>query len=220
MPTKWKEAIVKMIPKPIKDHTDPNGFRPISLINTFSKLLERIIQKGLVDWINSNKIISDFQSGFRKLRQTLDHLIRLLQKCLESFNKNKNLGAIFIDIEKAFDKVWHKGLLFELNKLQIPNYLGLWLKNYLNKRLLRVKIDSELSEAIEPLTGVPQGSVLGPILFNLYFNDITEIDTQAELALFADDLASWTVAKSSRIIEERLICMGCLIWAVNFIKKK
>ena len=124
IPAIWKRAIVTMIPKPLKDHSDVANFRPISLLNTLSKLLEHLILGRMQYWIGSNGLLSTYQCGFRKFRQTKDHILRIVQSGLTAFNRNEKLGAIFIDIEKAFDRVWHNGLLFKLNNLGNPNYLG------------------------------------------------------------------------------------------------
>ena len=122
-----------MIPKPKKDHKNPDNYRPISLLNTLSKLFERVILNRLDEWIMKNNLISNVQSGFRRHRQTKDHLLRIIQTCQSSFNKNQKVGAVFIDIEKAFDSVWHSGLLFKLDKQKIPPYLGKLLSSYLKE---------------------------------------------------------------------------------------
>jgi Reverse transcriptase (RNA-dependent DNA polymerase) len=125
----WKVANIIMIPKPLKDHTQVENFRPISLLNGMSKLAERVIKARIEDWITSKpEIISKYQCGFRPSRQTKDHILRLIQACYEAQNQNKHLVAIFIDIERAFDKIWHKGLIWLLFKhLCIPAYLGKWI---------------------------------------------------------------------------------------------
>lgn len=126
------------------------------------------------------------------------------------------MGAIFIDIEKAFDKVWHKGLLHKLDQLRIPAYLGKWIQNYLSSRYFKIKIGKIFSEFKVIEAGVPQGSVLGPILFNIFFNEVSEstlsaeqIDMEvrnklAELAMFADDLAAWARSKRLKEINSKL----------------
>ena len=169
VPRSWKEATVVMLPKPMKDHKQPENYRPISLLNTLSQLLERIILVRLRAWISTNKILSKYQCGFRHNRQTKDQILRIIQEALKAFNLNEYMGAIFIDIEKAFDKVWHKGLLHKLDQLRIPAYLGKWIQNYLSSRYFKIKIGKIFSEFKVIEAGVPQGSVLGPILFNIFF---------------------------------------------------
>ncbi|CAF0704299.1 unnamed protein product [Brachionus calyciflorus] len=135
---------------------------------------------------------------------TLRSNTETLQEGLAAFNRNKKLGAIFIDIEKAFDKVWHSGLLFKLDKMRIPDILGKWLKNYLYKRCFMVRVGGFLSTKKLIENGVPQGSVLGPLLFNLFFNDITEVDSQIDKALFADDISAWSTSNLTSVIKLRL----------------
>lgn len=146
IPSSWKNAIIIMLPKPMKDANNPENYRPISLLNCLSKLLERIIMNRLQFWIKENDLIAPEQCGFRNHRQTRDHILRITQNGLESFNMNERMGAIFIDIEKAFDKVWHDGLLHKLNELNIPNYLGKWIQNYLSGRTFQVRISNSFEK--------------------------------------------------------------------------
>ena len=198
-----------MIPKPKKDHSRPENFRPISLLSTLSKVLERVVLSRLNKWIEDNQLLSDLQSGFRRGRQTKDQLLRLINDGLAAFNINAELGALFIDIEKAFDKVWHQGLLFKLSNARIPPYLGFWIANYLKDRTFKVRLSSALSQAMPIEAGVPQGSVLGPVLFLLFFNDILKEQSKLTLrdpviGLYADDKTAWVVSRSLFVIQTRL----------------
>jgi retron-type reverse transcriptase len=200
MPAAWREAVIVMIPKPMKDHTLPSNHRPISLLCTLSKLVERVIQSRLLTWLNEKKIISECQSGFRRGRQTKDHILRLIQTGLSAFNRKQKMGAVFFDIEKAFDKVWHNGLLFKLDQLKIPDHLGKWINSYLTNRSFKVRVNGELSSSRPIQAGVPQGSVLGPILFNIFFNDVLEeIGDKVERALYADDVSLIKVGSDAAI---------------------
>lgn len=216
-----------MIPKPLKDPTLPDSYRPISLLNTLSKLLERIILNRLLKFINSNQILNVYQCGFRKNRQTKDQILRLIQSVRAGFNRNQFTGAIFIDIEKAFDKVWHRGLLYKLSGYNIPHYLGLWIQNYLSGRKFKVRVGDVFSSEKIIQAGVPQGSVLGPVLFNLFFNDITCVCAKTtEMALFADDLASWYASVNFQMIQLKLqtfldqLCLWLSIWRLKLSIKK
>lgn len=135
--------------------------------------------------------------------KSLDYYRMAKQHSIEK----KKMGAIFIDIEKAFDKVWHDGLLFKLDRANIPNYIGKWIKNYLENRQFQVRSTSALSSPKNIETGIPQGSVLGPILFIIYFNDITQCNqniNQLNQALFADDVCAWTTSRQPKIIQTKL----------------
>ena len=217
VPAKWKKAVVVMIPKKDKPLSDVNSYRPISLLSTTSKLCERVILARLDKW--QQPLISKLQCGFTKQRSTNDQILRILQTGQACINKNKKLGLVLIDFEKAFDKVWHAGLLAKLHRLNIPGYLGCWLKSYLSERTFAVRVGETISSTKTIGAGVPQGSVLGPHLFNIFINDI--IDAALEdsrltrneppdsveslgMALYADDITLWKAAKDVGIIQERL----------------
>ena len=207
IPLEWKNANVVMISKPQKNKQDINSYRPISLLNTLSKLLEKVIQNRLNSWLQSNNILANQQCGFRRNRSTKEHHLRLIQTCQQAFNRNQHVGALFFDIEKAFDRVWINGLIYKLSQLKVPNYLGLWLVNYLNERSFQVKLNQITSSRKQIRAGVPQGSILGPTLFNIFFNDICETIKNIPFisdALYADDLAAWTASEHELTIEKTL----------------
>ena len=224
IPRNWKNANVIMIPKPKKKPQDINSYRPISLLNTLSKLLEKVIQSRLNVWLNSNNILVDEQCGFRKNRGTKEQHLRLVQTCQQSFNRNQHVGVLFFDIEKAFDRVWINGLVFKLHRLKIPNYLGRWLVNYLSERSFQVKLNSVISCSKQIRAGVPQGSILGPTLFNIFFNDVCDdikkIPFTTE-ALYADDLAIWTSSEHELTIQKTLQCVSNAIhdWSLSWRTK-
>ena len=210
-----------MIHKAQKDPKNVNSYRPISLLNTLSKLLERVITNRLNSWIYENKILSDYQSGFRKTMSTKDHLLRLTQECQQAFNRNKSVGALFVDIEKAFDKVWINGLIYKLYQLNLPKYLGCWIKNYLNGRSFQVRSRHGSSSSKKIRASVPQGSITGPVLFLIFFNDITNnfINLNSiSLALYADDLAAWTASEYLYSIEKnlQLVCDAIYKWSIKW----
>lgn len=200
----WKIAKVKMIPKKPNDPHNINNYRPISLTSSIIKIIERMIKKRLVKYLDDKKLIIQNQSGFRKNRSTIDNIFYFKQKCLEAFNKKHKVCGVVFDIEKAFDKIWHEGLLYKMYEIKIPPKIGLWIENFLDKRRFFVYINDKVSTERNILTGVPQGSVLSPILFQIFINDIpikVEKYDQHNSLLFADDLFSFYSDKNINRIQ-------------------
>jgi hypothetical protein len=121
-PLKWKIATVILIEKLGKDRSNPDSNRPISLLTTLSKILEKIIYIKLQEFINSTDTIPEFQFGFRSNHSTVQQLLRITEHISTSFEKHCHTGAVFVDISKDFDKVWHSGLLFKLKSINTPKY--------------------------------------------------------------------------------------------------
>ena len=199
-PKNWKHSKITMIPKKSDNKQDPTNYRPISLTSCIGKLLEKIIKRRLSDFLEENNLIASCQSGFRAHRRTTDNLFFLTQKIKESFNKGKRVCGLFFDIAKAFDRVWHKGLIYKMSKMGIPMYIIRLVYSFLGNRTFVVDIDGEISEMYRIETGVPQGAVLSPLLFSIFINDIpmNSNRNQSESMLFADDLATLIFFKGSK----------------------
>ena len=189
IPKTWKEAEITMIPKK-GDSWDPKNYRPISITACLSKLFEKLVAKRINQFLKKNNIIVDFQSGFRKHRQTKDNIFFMTQKVAESFARKKKVCGIFFDISSAFDKIWHNGLIYKLDQLKFPHYLTSWIKNFIENRNFKVRVGAEFSKTHPIKTGVPQGAVLSPLLFSIFINDIpANIKKNNRYSLlFADDL--------------------------------
>ena len=140
LPKSWKSAVVTMIPKKESNSSNPTDYRPISLLSCIGKLAERIIKNRLYSFLESNKLLSSAQSGFRNFRGTGDNLLFMTQKIQESLNRGKKVCGIYFDISKAFDKVWHAGLIYKLIYLKVPTYITRFIKSFLTDRTLWVKI--------------------------------------------------------------------------------
>ena len=150
-----------MLLKPNKLPSLTTSYRPISLISSIMKLFERFIEQRLRSHLEHIGFINKHQSGFRRAKSTDDHLFRLSQSIMESFNRGEHVVAAFLDVEKAFDNVWHNGLRFKISQLDLSTKMTRWLPDFLVGRL---NVNNFFSNQINPKAGVPQGSVLSPLL--------------------------------------------------------
>ncbi|GBN69708.1 RNA-directed DNA polymerase from mobile element jockey, partial [Araneus ventricosus] len=187
-PTRWKTATVIPILKPGKDPTDPVSYRPISLLPSISKIAEHIILSRLNDHLEENNILIPEQFGFRKNLSTTHQLLRVTEFIQEGLNNKQKTGAVLLDIQKAFDRVWQDGLIHKLINYNIPHYLIKIFHSYLSNRKFAVKVNNEISQNKTINAGVAQGSKIGPVLFALFINDIPK-QFNTILSIFADDTA-------------------------------
>ena len=192
-PLAWKHATVLAFKKPGKDKLFPQNYRPISLLPTMTKIFELIILNRLNAHETVNNQLLEEQFGFQEKRSTLHQLARVTNDISTEFNLNRSTALVLLDIEKAFDTVWHKGLLHKLHNSKIPLYITKVLQQYLKNRTFSVKVNSASSGKKSIAAGVPQGSILGPRLFLYYLNDIPRND-KTKLALFADDTAIYAAS--------------------------
>ena len=176
-----------MCPVPKKgDLSLVTNYRPISLLNSESKLFERIVFKHLYNHLQRNNLLSSLQSGFIPWDSTVNQLTFLYNTFFQALDSGKEVRAVFCDISKAFDRVWHRGLIHKLRAAGVTDEVLAWLKNYLANRKQRVVILGATSDYVYIQAGVPQGSILGRLLFLLYINGIVN-DIGANIRLFADD---------------------------------
>jgi hypothetical protein len=171
------------------DKQNMDNYRPISMLDTFSKIFEKAIKKRILNFLNSKKFFSNCQYGFRAGRSTENAFLKVISEIYDGLNSGLETAALFIDIKKAFDSVDHMILLGKLQKIGFRGNIYKLFESYLCNRKQYVDLDGYLSEHKSILLGVPQGSVLGPILFLIYFNSLLQQKFKGKLTAFADDVA-------------------------------
>jgi len=196
-PNIWKTANITPIFKK-GDKGDCSNYRPISLLSCVGKVLEKCVQKHMFNYFASNNILTPSQSGFIPGDSTVYQLTCLYNDFCKSLDDNITVQAIFFDISKAFDRVWHKGLLSKLFALGIRGQMFSWLQNYLTDRTQAVVIKGSTSSYLPVRTGVPQGSILGPLLFLVYINDIVD-NIESIIKLFADDTSMYLSLENTQM---------------------
>ena len=192
-PLAWKEAVLSPILKQGKDASDPLSYRPIALTPVLCKIMERMINNRLNWFLEKHALFSQHQSGFRKGRRTVDHLIRLENDINKGICNKECTLAIFLDIEKAYDMVWKKGIIINLAKLGVGSRYINWINSWLKNRKIQVKVNGHMSVLVNIDNGVPQGSVLSPTLFSIMVNSMNKciLPLGVDFSQYADDVAIW-----------------------------
>jgi len=176
-----------MIPKPGKPPHEPASYRPISLLPVTSKLFERLLLKRIHDGHDPSTLLLSHQLGFREHHSTIHQVHRIVNEIATSLEEKKYCNAVFLDISQVFDRIWHPGLLFKLKHALTSNYY-LLLRSYIADRNFADRHNYTLSDHYPIEAGVPQGSVLAPLLFLILTVDIPQAG-HTTIAPFADDVA-------------------------------
>jgi hypothetical protein len=202
-PAAWKTAKIIPILKPGKTASDPASYRPISLLIGLSKLFEKILKRRINNFIEEKNLLPDEQFGFRTGHNTYHPLTRFKKLIKNSLTEGNSVGLVTIDINAAFDRVWHNGLVFKLNSFGFPVFLTKIIQSFLTNRSFAVHLNDSKSRIHRIHAGVPQGSVLGPILYNIFTADIP-VPNNCSLSAFADDMAICSVGLLGEDIIETL----------------
>ena len=202
------------------DKSLPSNYWPVALLSCLGKLQERIVFKNLYKFLIDNNYSYKYQSGFLHRNSTVFQLIDIHHNICQAFDNNLFSCIVFCDVSKAFDRVWHRGLLFKLRQNRIDGKLLQWLNNYLSNRKQKVTLKSCASTIKSILAGVPRGSVLGPLLFLVYINDIAK-GLLSLTWLFAENsslfYAAARLSDISGIINHDLIMLSN--WAIQWLVK-
>lgn len=201
-PSQWKVAVIILIPKPGKPPEEVSSYRPISLLPTMAKLLEKLIKEPLEGIMENKKAVPNHQFGFRSEHGTIEQIHRITSKIFKDLEEKKYCSAVFLDISQAFDRVWHTGLLYKTKQVLPLNYY-LIIKSYLENRHFLVKYGDEQSSLHPINAGVPQGSVLGPLLYLLFTADLPTRNN-VTTATFADDTAILTSHINPQVASQQL----------------
>ena len=221
-PNAWKKSNIGLVHTK-GDKQIVNNYRPVSLLPIFGKVFEKILFNSIFEYLQENCLLCDNQSGFRPSDSCEYQLLSIVHDIYASFDCNppKDVRGIFLDISKAFDRVWHEGLIYKMKCIGITGMPLKLLQSFLQNRHQRVLLNGQCSSWAPVFAGVPQGSVLGPLFFLIYINDLTKAISSTN-KLFADDTSIFSIVNDIDVSEHELnsdlrkISMWAYQWKMSF----
>lgn len=202
-PSAFKKAKIIAIHKANKPANDPKSYRPISLLSNLGKVYEKLLYFRVNDFITEHNIILKEQFGFKREHSTVHQINRIKNKIVTNKYNKKSTGIILLDIEKAFDSVWHNGLIYKLIKTNLPTYLCKILADFLDNRSYIVSVNNTFSPTKPIPAGLPQGSILSPLLYNIFTSDFKP-PSEIDVACYADDTALITSSKLTSALLKKM----------------
>ena len=202
-PDSWNEGTIIPINKKEENIVKEQDFRLICLLSIIGKIFEKIMNERLKGIIELKQLLPNYQNGFRKRRSTIMNLIHLQRVIYEAFENKEKIMAVFLDVKKAYDCVDRKRLIDIIVKFGIKGKILSWLKYFLNKRYNMVLFNNVLSDKVEFKKGVPQGSPISPLLFNIYLSEMKEV-FKDEISQFADDMVICVKGSDIEKMENKL----------------
>jgi hypothetical protein len=203
LPKQWKCGKVTPIYKDGPE-TDPTNYRPITVLPILMKVFEKFVHAQLYDYIKEHNILNSYQSGFRPGHSTCTALLDVTEYVYKNMNDGLLTGVAFLDLKKAFDTVDTNRLLTKLVDIGVEDVALNWFENYLTTRQQSVSLNGVVSESMPIDYGVPQGSILGPLLFTLYINELPNVLNKTKVVLYADDTAIFYASNDLKEIERVL----------------
>lgn len=174
-PDKFETAVIKIIPKPNTDYTNPLNYRLISLLEVPGKVLEKIINKRLRNHRENNNTLPDTQHGFRTKRGTYTAITTIYETIAHHTAKKEQCYVVLLDVSKTFDKIWHNGLKYKIIQLNLPETVTKFLNNYISNRRTKMRVTTYTGQHFNLEAGVPQLSAISPTLYTIYTSYIPQV---------------------------------------------